>query len=160
MMASSNGSIFCLTDHLWGGSTGHRWIPLTKASDAELWCFFYLYLNKRLNKQSRRWWFETSPHSLWRHCHGIMACPCLTPRQYLNQCWRIVHWRLRKTVPWYSYDWRLLLIQISYDNVIKWKHFLRYWHIVRGIHRSPVNSPHKDQWRGALMFSVRDQTVE
>ena len=23
----------------WGESTGHRWIPLTKASDAELWCF-------------------------------------------------------------------------------------------------------------------------
>ena len=25
---------------------------------------------------------------------------------------------------------------------------------VRGIHRSSVNSPHKDQWRGALMFSL------
>ena len=25
---------------------------------------------------------------------------------------------------------------------------------VRGIHRSPVNSPHKGQWRRALMFSV------
>ena len=24
---------------------------------------------------------------------------------------------------------------------------------VRGIHRSPTNSPHTDQWRGALMFS-------
>ena len=32
--------------------------------------------------------------------------------------------------------------------------FLRYWHFVRGIHRSSVNSPHKDQWRGALMFSL------
>ena len=25
---------------------------------------------------------------------------------------------------------------------------------VRGIHRSPVNSQHKGQWRGALMFSL------
>ena len=25
---------------------------------------------------------------------------------------------------------------------------------VQGIHRSPVNSPHKGQWRGALMFSL------
>ena len=25
---------------------------------------------------------------------------------------------------------------------------------VRGIHRSPVNFPHKGQWRGALMFSL------
>ena len=40
------------------------------------------------------------------------------------------------------------------DDVIKWKHFPRYWPFVRGIHRSPVNSPHKGQWRGALMFSL------
>ena len=30
--------------------------------------------------------------------------------------------------------------------------FPRYWPLVRGIHRSPVNSLHKGQWRGA-MFS-------
>ena len=42
----------------------------------------------------------------------------------------------------------------SHDDVIKWKHFPRYWPFVRGIHRSPVNSPHKGQWRGALMFSL------
>ena len=41
-----------------------------------------------------------------------------------------------------------------HDNVIKWKYFPRYWPFVRGIHRSPVNSPHKGQWRGALMFSL------
>ena len=28
------------------------------------------------------------------------------------------------------------------------------WPFVRGIHRSPVNSPHKGQWRGALLFSL------
>ena len=41
-----------------------------------------------------------------------------------------------------------------YDDVIKWKHFLRYWPFVRGSHRSPVNSPHKGQWHGVLMFSL------
>ena len=41
----------------------------------------------------------------------------------------------------------------SHDDVIKWKHIPRYWPFVRGIHRSPVNSPHKGQWRKALMFS-------
>ena len=30
----------------------------------------------------------------------------------------------------------------------------RYWPFVRGIHRSPVNSPHKGQWRGTLMCSL------
>ena len=48
-----------------------------------------------------------------------------------------------------SYLWR-----IKHDDVIKWKHFPRYWPFVRGIHRSPVNSPHKGQWRGALKFSL------
>ena len=41
-----------------------------------------------------------------------------------------------------------------HDDVIKWKHFPRHWPFVRGIYRSPVNSPHKGQWRGALMFSL------
>ena len=36
----------------------------------------------------------------------------------------------------------------------KWKHFPRYWPFVWGIHRSSVNSPHKGQGRGALMFSL------
>ena len=41
-----------------------------------------------------------------------------------------------------------------HDDVIKWKYFPRYWPFVRGIHRSPVNSPHKGQGRGALMYSL------
>ena len=41
MMTSSNGNIFCVTGPLCGEFTGHRWIPLTKASDAELWCILW-----------------------------------------------------------------------------------------------------------------------
>ena len=41
-----------------------------------------------------------------------------------------------------------------HDDVIKWKHFPRYWSIVRGIQRSPVNSHHKGQWCEAFMFSL------
>ena len=43
--------------------------------------------------------------------------------------------------------------EFRHDDVIKWKHFLHYWPFVWGIHRSLVNSPHKGQWCGALMFS-------
>ena len=32
--------------------------------------------------------------------------------------------------------------------------FPRYWPFVREIHRWPVNSPHKGQWLGALIFSL------
>ena len=71
MMTSSNGSIFRVTGSLCGEFTGHRWIPRTKASDAGLWCFFDLRLNKPLSKQSWGWWFEKLSHSLWRHCNVI-----------------------------------------------------------------------------------------
>ena len=53
-----------------------------------------------------------------------------------------------------SYPRRMFI----YENFLswrhQWKHFQRYWPFVRGIHRSPVNSPYKGQWRGALMFSL------
>ena len=51
-------------------------------------------------------------------------------------------------------DWDDNIRKEDHDDVIKWKHFPRYWPFVRGIHRSPVNSSHKGQWRGALMFSL------
>ena len=41
MMTSSNGNIFRVAGPLWGECTGHLWIPLTTASDAELWCFLW-----------------------------------------------------------------------------------------------------------------------
>ena len=64
----SNGNIFRVTGTLCGEFTGHRWIPHTKASDAELW-FFYLRLNERLSKPSWGWWFETPSRPFWRHCN-------------------------------------------------------------------------------------------
>ena len=121
MIKSSNGNILHLTGPLWWKSAGHRWIPLTKTSDAELF-FFDLRLNKRLSKQSRRRWFETPSHSLWLYCNVF---------------------------PFFNITQTLL-----HDDVIKWKHFPRNWPFVREIHRSPVNFPHKGQWRGALMFSL------
>ena len=41
IMTSSNRNFFCVTGPLCGEFVGHRWIPLTKASDAELWCFLW-----------------------------------------------------------------------------------------------------------------------
>ena len=69
IMTSPDGSIFRVTASLCGEFTGDRWIPLIKVSDAELWCFFDLRLNKWLSNQWRRRWFETPSRSLWRHCN-------------------------------------------------------------------------------------------
>ena len=72
MMTPSNGNIFHVTGPLWGESTVHQWIPLTKkASGAELWNFLWLRLNKQLSKQLRRQGFGTPSHSLWCHCNGL-----------------------------------------------------------------------------------------
>ena len=57
-----------------------------------------------------------------------------------------ISWRIHKSSPTVNVE--------LHDDVIKWKHFPRNGPFVRGIHRSPVNSPHKGQWRGALMFSL------
>ena len=66
MMTSSNGNIYCVTGLLWGESTGERWIPLKKTSDAEFWCFHWSAPEKWLGKHSRRRWFRTPSRSLWR----------------------------------------------------------------------------------------------
>ena len=86
MMTSSNGNIFRVTGHLCGEFTGHRWIPRTKASGAEIWCFLDLRPNKRLSKQSWGWWFETLLRPLWRHCNVSM---------------------------WYNWSWILLEMQAT-----------------------------------------------
>ena len=41
LMTSSNGNIFRVTGLLCREFTGHRWIPRTKGSDAELCCFLW-----------------------------------------------------------------------------------------------------------------------
>ena len=56
-MTPSNGNIFRVT-------TGYRWIPRTKASDAGFDVLFDVRLNQRLSKQSCGWWFET-PSNSW-----------------------------------------------------------------------------------------------
>ena len=40
-IVTSNGDIFRITGPLCGEFIGPRWIPLTQASDAELWCFLW-----------------------------------------------------------------------------------------------------------------------
>ena len=58
----------------------------------------------------------------------------------------LLSYDLRKTA---NCNWKA-----NHDDVIKWKHFPRYWPFVRGIHRSPVNSLRKGMWRRDLVFSL------
>ena len=69
MMTSSNGHLYRVTGPLWGEFTGHLRIPLTKASDAELWYILW-YAPKQTIQQTVE--MTATPFSLW--CHHI-RCP-------------------------------------------------------------------------------------
>ena len=114
-------------------------------------------------------------NELGQHWFRQWLAPCSAPGHYLNQCWLVINWIFRNKLRWNSgqnknknfsfmkmrfkmssANWRPFCLggdELTHDDVIKWN-FPRYWPFVRGIHRSPVNSPHKGQWRGALMFSL------
>ena len=86
--------------------------------------------------------------SLW-----IVDWPLITTGCFVIKSWFIVDISTRNIL-----ESQLINIHMcsfmKHDDVIKWKHFPRYWPFVRGILRSPVNSLHKGQWRGALMFTL------
>ena len=84
-------------------------------------------------------------------CHkGVLAYWCNSVAEQLVKLTTEETWKLRLLM-------RVTLqlpVVSTHDDVIKWKHFPRYWSFVRGVHRSPMNSPHKGEWRGALVFSL------
>ena len=77
----------------------------------------------------------------------------LTDMDYMGRCFKTCPVRTKVYVYIYAPIRPYVLTRSIHEEVIKWKHFSRYWPFVRGIHRSPVNSPHKGQWPGALIFS-------
>ena len=69
----------------------------------------------------------------------IMRCQDIVPHVVCNR---------------YNYIKSCSLMSMHHGDVIKWKHIPRYCPIVRGIHRSPLNSPYKGQWCEALIFCL------
>ena len=65
----------------------------------------------------------------------------------------LTDWHEITFIDLYNYHLQVRVLTWYHDDVIKWKHFPCNWPFVRGIHRWAVNSPHKGQWRGALMFT-------
>ena len=96
----------------------------------------------------RRVWIATLG-ALYQNLSNSIGTSLSDLLQKILIVWSIIKLNLSTITPSIHYK-----TAIYHDDVIKRKHFPRYWPFVRGIHRSPVNSPHKGQWRGALMFSL------
>ena len=102
------------------------------------------------------------PHLLWNMCRHWLFSSKVFDQYYISHLgehsWSTTVATRRpqkQLIIWRSSTWMLWIVEASiHDDVIKWKHFPRYWPFVREIHRSPVNFPYKGQWRGALMFSL------
>ena len=101
---------------------------------------------------------------LWHwYCYIVTLFAILMNVSAKNDIW-CSHWSKQWNVPhivpshWqYRCKVNVLFTQqlcSLHDDVIKWKHFPRYCPSVPIIRRYPVNFPHKDQWRGAFIFSL------
>ena len=96
----------------------------------------------------------TFPRPISTHIASTQICQ-VNQESAISDWWRIsiMYPHQINYLSWNGY-WICKPFDQNHDDVIKWNHFPRNWPFVRGIHRSPVNSPHKGQWRGALMFSL------
>ena len=141
MMTSSNGNIFRVTGPLCWEFTGPGEFPTQRPVTRSFDVFFDLLPKKRLSKQSWGWWCETLSHPSRRHRNDTWT------NEVMMSFWK--DGRTHETTTPVGVMWG---INEHHEDVIKWKHFPRYWPFVQGIHRSPASSPHKGQWHGALVF--------
>ena len=147
MMTTWHGMYaFRITGPLWGESSGNRWIPHARGQ----WCGVLMFLlvstwKKTVEQTIERQMNWDGLTLIWRHSNALR---CVTKLRCV----------LRGSMQFVTGLSDRNKICQNHFATTWWRHqmetFPRYWPFVRGIHRSPVNSPHKGQWRGALMFSV------
>ena len=101
-------------------------------------------------------WFNCKNSQNYRSFTIKHGLPWFKDKKLHNNGWNFV---LQCNSIWFNFNikhvrWQQWNIQPNctergnHDDVIKWKHFPRYWSFLQGIH------PHKGQWRRALMFSL------
>ena len=166
-MTSSNENISCVTGLLCEGNptvTGRfpSQRPVMRSFDV----FFDLRRTKRLSKQWRRRWFETPSRSLYHHCNdsGNLCLPASkidamsvgSNKQYVmidSGDGLVPNSRQAITAAYIHYDDVIMstlasrittVFLIVYSCADQRKHqSSASLAFVRGIHRWPVNSPHK-----------------
>ena len=71
---------------LWVESTDHRWIPLTNASVADLWCFFWRAPEQKVEPTPNLPVIWDAIPFMWRHCNDFMKS-CFTSRDRACFCY-------------------------------------------------------------------------
>ena len=128
------------------------WLPLCAPNTMKFWCENFPHY------QSFEWFrHSNSENSKSRstesqQINGTQLSVLFQVHFMSSHCLCGIVWNCKCTVQWWT--WTAATKTSRQHDFIKWKHFPRYWPFVWGIHRSPVNSPDKGQWRGALMFSL------
>ena len=137
-----------------GNSPGTAQRPVTRSFDV----FFDPRLNQRLSKQPWGWWFETPSWSLWRQCnaHRLESSdtsqwgPSVMLTFSGDQLWN--HWfDTHSSLQWrHNEQWASQITSLTnvYSTVYSGPDQTNHQSsaslaFVRGIHRGPVNSPHK-----------------
>ena len=140
-MTSSNGNIFRVTGPLCGEFTGPGEFPTQRPVTRSFDVSFDLRLNKWLSKQPWGWWFETPLWSLWRQCNEknriITSYECNSKFRcnYIDVIMGTMTSQITSLFSVYSTVYSGAdqgKYQISASLAFVW-----------GIHRGPVNSPHK-----------------
>ena len=109
--------------------------PMTRSFDI----FFDLCLNKRLRKQSRRWWFETQTRSFWRHSNetyfGGLAQAAVAPL--------LTHWSYHSL----ALSHRFIMCKIS----LKCLPALKWWRLQKVIlNKEHLNCGMMTSWNDLL----------
>ena len=97
----------------------------------------YCQLNPKEQTSVKLWSNYKHFHSrkwIWKYCLRNGGHFVLGEMSKMCDHWFVLTLR---SISWREAD---AFCSISCNEVIKWKHFLRYWPFAWGIHRSPVNS--------------------
>ena len=118
-----------------------------QGKNMEIW--YCMSLKERLNDSGYNSRHQSIAYRVVPNLWTWLALSCAFLVFWCQPTWPI-SFRVTSLALWQSCD-------RQWSNLSWWRHQMKtvaaLWPFVRGVHRSPVNSPHKGQWRGALMFA-------
>ena len=125
-----NWKIFRVTGLLWDESIGHRWFPLTKDIDAELWCFIWCSPQQTVEQtiETPMIWGAMAliVTSLWWRCNILLRCN--------GSYWEYaMHWKL----PIAHWQRKGIIYKHCHVKSIINSKYLRFWETLSGIVKCP-----------------------